>query len=83
MFWYSSLHAKEVLSKKRLQSYVVREFTFFWTSKCFVWLEIISLLKLITLVLKWVSLSKSTYYNLATNISAVNLSNSDVVKYLV
>ena len=83
MFWYSSLHAKEVLPKKRLQSYVVRVFTFFWTSKCFVWFEIISLLKLITLVLKWVSLSKSTFFNLAPKISAVNLLNSYVVKYLV
>ena len=59
----------------------MRLFSFFWTSKYFVFGGNF-LLKLISLLLKSVLLTKLGCFNLAAKFSAVNLLNTWVVIYL-
>ena len=59
--------------RKKLHSFVVRLFSFFTTSKYFVLLEVIFLLKLISLLSKSVLPAKLACVKLAAKFSAANL----------
>ena len=66
----------------KIKSFVIRLYSFFRTSKFFVLLEVLGLLKLVIFLSKSVLFTKSACFNLAAKCSAVNLLNYWVVIYL-
>ena len=66
----------------KIKSFVIRLYSFFQTSKFFVLLEVLGLLKLVSFLSKSVLFTKSACFNLAAKCSTVNLLNYWVVIYL-